>query len=41
VVDKEKPLKRKIDAYLQAWKANPEKKPLIVKGARQSGLKYY
>lgn len=33
----EKPLKRKIDAYLQAWKVNPEKKPLIVKGARQIG----
>jgi predicted AAA+ superfamily ATPase len=33
----EKPLKRKIDAYLEAWKANPEKKPLIVKGARQIG----
>ena len=33
----EKPLKRKIDTYLQAWKANPEKKPLIIKGARQIG----
>lgn len=33
----EKPLKRKIDTYLQAWKVNPEKKPLIVKGARQIG----
>lgn len=33
----EKPLKRKIDAYLQVWKENPEKKPLIVKGARQIG----
>lgn len=33
----EKPLKRKIDAYLEAWKVNPEKKPLIVKGARQIG----
>lgn len=30
-------LKRKIDAYLVAWKNNPERKPLIVKGARQIG----
>ena len=30
-------LKRKIDAYLAAWKADPERKPLIVKGARQIG----
>lgn len=31
------PLKRKIDAYLTAWKNNPDKKPLIIKGARQIG----
>lgn len=30
-------LKRKIDAYLVAWKNNPERKPLIIKGARQIG----
>ena len=30
-------LKRKIDSYLVAWKNNPERKPLIVKGARQVG----
>ena len=30
-------LKRKIDKYLEEWKNNPEKKPLIVKGARQIG----
>lgn len=30
-------LKRKIDKYLIEWKSNPEKKPLIVKGARQIG----
>ena len=30
-------LKRKIDDYLTAWKANPERMPLIVKGARQIG----
>ena len=30
-------LKRKIDKYLLDWKNNPEKKPLIVKGARQVG----
>ena len=29
--------KRKIDDYLDAWKADPEHKPLIVKGARQIG----
>ena len=30
-------LKRKIDYYLTSWKNNPNKKPLIVKGARQIG----
>ena len=30
-------LKRKIDAFLEAWKNDPERKPLIVKGARQIG----
>ena len=30
-------LKRKIDAYLVSWKKNPDRKPLIVKGARQIG----
>lgn len=30
-------LKRKIDAYLIDWKNNPDRKPLIVKGARQIG----
>ena len=30
-------LKRKIDAFLSACKANPDKKPLIVKGPRQVG----
>ena len=30
-------LKRKIDSYLVEWKDNPEKKPLIIKGARQIG----
>lgn len=30
-------LKRKIDAYLADWKSRPERKPLIVKGARQIG----
>jgi predicted AAA+ superfamily ATPase len=30
-------LKRKIDAYLADWKADPERKPLIVKGSRQIG----
>ena len=30
-------LKRKVDAFLVAWKNNPNRKPLIVKGARQIG----
>ena len=30
-------LKRKIDAFLSSWKANPDRKPLIVKGPRQVG----
>lgn len=30
-------LKRKIDKYLIDWKANPQRLPLIVKGARQIG----
>lgn len=30
-------LRRKIDTYLVAWKSNPDRKPLIVKGARQIG----
>ena len=30
-------LKRKIDTFLIEWKNNPDKKPLIVKGARQIG----
>lgn len=30
-------LKRKIDTFLEGWKANPDRKPLIVKGARQIG----
>ena len=30
-------LKRKIDNYLVSWKQNPERLPLIVKGARQIG----
>ena len=30
-------LERKIDAYLSNWKSSPQRKPLIVKGARQIG----
>lgn len=30
-------LKRKIDKYLEGWKSSVDKKPLIVKGARQVG----
>lgn len=30
-------LKRKIDSFLERWKSNPDRKPLIIKGARQVG----
>ena len=30
-------LKRKIDAYLENWKSDLARKPLIIKGARQVG----
>ncbi len=30
-------LRRKIDAFLEVWKENPAKKPLIIKGPRQVG----
>jgi len=30
-------MKRKIDNFLKQWKSDPERKPLIVKGARQVG----
>lgn len=30
-------LRRKIDDFLLEWKNNPQKRPLIVKGARQIG----
>lgn len=30
-------LERKIDTFLAEWKKNPERKPLIIKGARQIG----
>ena len=30
-------LKRKVDAFLSEWKADPNKKPLIIKGSRQVG----
>lgn len=30
-------LKRKVDTFLIEWKNNPDRKPLIVKGARQIG----
>ena len=30
-------LKRKIDSFLDGWRRNPERKPLIIKGARQIG----
>lgn len=30
-------IRRKIDSYLKEWKENPDKLPLIIKGARQIG----
>ena len=30
-------LKRKVDFFLSEWKKDPERKPLIIKGARQTG----
>lgn len=30
-------LKRKIDKYLDNWKNNPERKPLVIRGSRQIG----
>lgn len=30
-------LKRKFDDWLEQWLANPNRKPLLVKGARQVG----
>ena len=30
-------LKRDIDAFLSAWKADAQRKPLIIRGARQVG----
>ena len=33
----DKLLKRKVDSYLAEWKNNPDRKPLIIKGARQIG----
>ncbi len=30
-------LTRKIDAYLEEWKSNPDRRPLIIKGPRQVG----
>ena len=31
-------LKRKVDAFLEEWKADKNRKPLIVKGSRQIGI---
>ena len=33
----DKLLRRKVDSYLMDWKSNPDRKPLIIKGARQIG----
>lgn len=36
-MQKAKYLRRKIDAFLNSWKADEGRKPLIVRGARQVG----
>ncbi len=33
-------MKRLIESYLQEWKTNPRKKPMIIRGARQVGKTY-
>lgn len=33
----DKLLRRKVDNYLMDWKSNPDRKPLVIKGARQIG----
>ena len=30
-------LRRKVDSFLEAWKADQNRKPLIIKGSRQIG----
>ena len=30
-------LKRKVDAFLAAWRADPDRKPLVIRGSRQIG----
>ena len=30
-------LNRKLDKWLEQWRTNPDRKPLLVKGARQVG----
>lgn len=30
-------LKRKVDTFFREWKADPARKPLIIKGSRQVG----
>ena len=30
-------LKRKADVFLENWKSDPERLPLVIKGARQVG----
>ena len=33
-------MQRKIQAWLEAWKSSPQRKPLILQGARQVGKTY-
>jgi len=33
-------MKRKIDKYLDVWAVNPQRKPLVIRGARQIGKTY-
>lgn len=36
----DKKMKRKVELYLESWKNNQDRKPLIIKGARQIGKTY-
>ena len=38
--DMSEKMKRKVDLFLNNWKKNQDRKPLIIKGARQIGKTY-
>jgi len=37
---KKKQMKRLFESYLESWKVSPNRKPLIIRGARQVGKTY-